>query len=44
MYMKNMCTAPLTEDRWKEIINGFLKTAQFPNGLGAVDGKHKRII
>lgn len=44
MYMKDVCIAPLTEDRWKETINGFKKTAQFPNCLGAVDGKHIRII
>lgn len=30
----------ISEDRWKEIINGFMKTAQFRNCLGAVDGKH----
>lgn len=33
-----------TEDKWKNIINGFKKTAKFPNCLGAVDGKHIRII
>lgn len=44
IHMKDMCMVPLTEDRWKEIINGFMKTAQFPNCLGAVDGKHIRII
>lgn len=34
----------LTEDKWKDIINGFKKTSKFPNCLGAVDGKHIRII
>lgn len=36
----------LTEDKWKDIINGFQKkkNAKFPNCLGAVDGKHIRII
>lgn len=33
-----------TEDKWKDIINGFKKTARFSNCLGAVDGKHIKII
>nr|CAI5850903.1 unnamed protein product [Callosobruchus analis] len=34
---------PLTEERWKQISEGFEKHTQFPNCLGAVDGKHVRI-
>lgn len=33
----------LTEERWKEIAEGFQKYSQFPNCLGAIDGKHVRI-
>lgn len=44
IHMKDMCMEQLTEDKWKDIINGFKKNAQFPNCLGAVDGKHIRII
>lgn len=32
-----------TEQRWKEIADGFQKLCQFPNCLGAIDGKHVRI-
>lgn len=42
--MKDMCMEQLTEDKWKDIRNGFQKNAKFPNCLGAVDGKHIRII
>lgn len=33
-----------SEQRWLEIANGFEKVANFPNCLGALDGKHVRII
>lgn len=33
----------LTEERWEEIAEGFQKYSQFPNCLGAIDGKHVRI-
>lgn len=33
----------MTEKRWKEIAEGFEKYSQFPNCLGAIDGKHVRI-
>ncbi|CAH2226621.1 jg21303 [Pararge aegeria aegeria] len=29
---------------WQEIANGFLHNANFPNCVGAIDGKHIRII
>ena len=34
---------PSTEDEWKRISHQFWMTWQFPNCLGAVDGKHVRI-
>ncbi|XP_031341005.1 putative nuclease HARBI1 [Photinus pyralis] len=35
---------PSTEDEWLKIAEDFDKTTNFPNLLGAVDGKHVRII
>ena len=32
-----------TEEEWKTIAETFEKRAQFPNCIGAVDGKHVRI-
>jgi len=32
-----------TENRWREIAEGFQKYCQFPNCIGAIDGKHVRI-
>lgn len=34
----------LTEERWKNIADGFKLRSHFPNCLGAVDGKHIRIF
>lgn len=34
---------PEFTQRWKEIANGFQKLCQFPNCLGAIDGKYVRI-
>lgn len=33
----------LNEQRWRDIAEGFQKYCQFPNCLGAIDGKHVRI-
>lgn len=33
----------LTEARWKDIAEGFYKRWQFPNCIGAIDGKHVRL-
>jgi hypothetical protein len=33
-----------TQDKWLEIASGFNEHANFPNCLGAVHGKHVRII
>uniref|UniRef100_A0A6P7GPA1 Protein ALP1-like n=1 Tax=Diabrotica virgifera virgifera TaxID=50390 RepID=A0A6P7GPA1_DIAVI len=35
---------PISEDRWREISDVFFKYANFPNCIGAVDGKHIRIV
>lgn len=32
-----------TEEKWRKIADNFNKTAQFPNCLGAIDGKHIRV-
>lgn len=32
-----------TENSWRKIAEGFEKYSQFPNCLGAIDGKHVRI-
>lgn len=42
--LKTECMAEPTEDKWKEIANGYQKLANFPNCIGALDGKHVRII
>lgn len=35
---------PSTEDEWLEISNRFQRRWQLPNCLGAIDGKHVRIL
>lgn len=35
---------PSSKERWQEIAENFYKKANFPNCLGAVDGKHLRLI
>lgn len=42
--LKLICMPAPTEERWQEISGEFLKYANFPNCIGAVDGKHIRII
>jgi len=41
---KGDCFPPLTEDLLKEVAAGFQQRAQVPNCVGALDGKHFRII
>lgn len=36
--------SPPTQDEWIEISKNFFQKTQFPNCLGAIDGKHIRII
>ncbi|XP_022183432.1 protein ALP1-like [Myzus persicae] len=33
-----------TKEKWVEIIQGFERHANFPNCIGAVDGKHIRVV
>lgn len=33
-----------TEEEWEHIANGFQSRANFPNCVGALDGKHIRIV
>jgi hypothetical protein len=33
-----------SEEKWLEIANGFERHSHFPNCIGAIDGKHIRII
>lgn len=39
-----MAFPPLTTAKWLEISEGFKKNADFPHCLGAIDGKHIRMI
>ncbi|PNF14965.1 hypothetical protein B7P43_G01566 [Cryptotermes secundus] len=42
--LKEECFPTPNEDTWARIAQGFQNTASFPNCLGAVDGKHIRIV
>lgn len=42
--MKEDCIPRFSTARWEEISEGFLTHAEFPNCIGAIDGKHIRII
>lgn len=42
--MRKECLPELTKEKWEAIASRFEKSAQFPHCLGAVDGKHIRII
>ncbi|XP_071579909.1 uncharacterized protein [Temnothorax nylanderi] len=33
----------MDENSWKKVVDGFLEKWQFPNCIGAIDGKHVRI-
>lgn len=39
-----ICTPPTQTTDWISIANGFRDNANFPNCIGAIDGKHIRII
>nr|XP_022906141.1 protein ANTAGONIST OF LIKE HETEROCHROMATIN PROTEIN 1-like [Onthophagus taurus] len=41
--IKPIAIPPLTRDKWNEVAEGFKKNAQFPNCIGAVDGKHIKV-
>lgn len=40
----HICMPPKKTEEWENISKGFLENADFPNCIGAVDGKHIRMI
>ncbi|XP_001951483.2 putative nuclease HARBI1 [Acyrthosiphon pisum] len=42
--MKSECIPLPTEEKWREISLDFEKNTNFPNCIGALDGKHIRVI
>ncbi|PNF17964.1 hypothetical protein B7P43_G17757 [Cryptotermes secundus] len=42
--MRSECIPVPTKEKWKSIASGIERNANFPNCIGAVDGKHIRII
>ncbi|KAJ8941805.1 hypothetical protein NQ314_010272 [Rhamnusium bicolor] len=38
------CLPQPSQEKWLEIVSSFAEYANFPNCLGAVDGKHIRVI
>lgn len=43
-HLSSECLPDPSKNQWLEIARGFAQHANFPNCLGAVDGKHIRII
>lgn len=42
--LKKECIPTFTEEKWLEIASRFEVQANFPNCIGAIDGKHIRIV
>lgn len=42
--LREICLPELKKEDWLKIAQGFATNANFPNCLGAIDGKHVRII
>lgn len=42
--MKEQCMPKPTRENWLEIAHGFFRNANFPHCVGAIDGKHIRVI
>lgn len=42
--MKNECIPKPNAEKWKQIADGFNRKANFPHCMGAVDGKHIRLV
>ena len=43
-YLYDLCFPELTKQEWLKIKEGFRCEAQFPNCIGAIDGKHVRLV
>lgn len=43
-YLHGLCFPELTKQGWLKIEEGFRCEAHFPNCIGAIDGKHVRLI
>ena len=39
-YVSDVLPVPTEEDQWRAIADGFMRRWQFPNTIGALDGKH----
>lgn len=42
--VQSICIPNPTKEEWLEVAKGFYKHANFPNCVGAIDGKHIRVI
>lgn len=42
--MQSECIPPITKEIWESVEKGFEHKANFPHCIGAVDGKHVRIV
>ncbi|KAK9674658.1 DDE superfamily endonuclease [Popillia japonica] len=42
--LQSICMPPTSQQEWLDIAEGFKKHANFPNCLGAIDGKHIRMM
>lgn len=42
--LKRTFMPEMTTEKWKEVEDGFRKYANFPNCIGAIDGKHIELI
>jgi hypothetical protein len=42
--LEDECIGQQSKKRWLEIAEGFLKNSDFPNYIGATDGKHVRVV
>ncbi|XP_066981076.1 uncharacterized protein [Macrobrachium rosenbergii] len=42
--LKTVHMPEMSKERWEEVTKGFEKYANFPNCIGAIDGKHIRLV
>jgi len=42
--MRHTAFPELNDEKWLEIAKGFNENADYPNCIGAIDGKHIRVI